>query len=113
MLLLRISTALINKSRLWKTALTRSFWSLISVGFDWSRQALEKYNKSLASNKKLRDTIDNLRRERITFEKMSKKFAKDITEQKKDMSDLIEQSNAAYEARYLYRYNYDIVLIMR
>jgi hypothetical protein len=64
-------------------------------------QALEKYNKSLASNKKLRETIDNLRRERITFEKLSKKFGKDIAEQKKGMSDLIEQSNAAYEARYV------------
>ena len=62
-------------------------------------KALVKYNKSLATNKRLRVMIDNLRRERVTFDKLARKFEKEVAEQKRIMQELIEQSNAAYEAR--------------
>lgn len=58
-----------------------------------------KFNKSLAVNKKLRATIDNLRRERLVFDNIYRKFERELMEQKKAMADIIEMSNAAYEAR--------------
>lgn len=62
-------------------------------------KALIKFNKSLAVNKRLRATIDNLRRERLVFDNIYRKFEKELMEQKKQMAEIIEMSNAAYEAR--------------
>ncbi|KAJ1340734.1 hypothetical protein BSLG_004828 [Batrachochytrium salamandrivorans] len=62
-------------------------------------KALVKFNKSLAVNRRMRSVIDNLRRERLVFDNIYHKFEKDLTEQKKQMADIIETSNAAYEAR--------------
>lgn len=62
-------------------------------------KALVKYNKSLAVNKNLRATIDNLRRERLVFDNIYRKFEKELMEQKKNMAEIIEMSNSAYEAR--------------
>lgn len=62
-------------------------------------KALIKFNKALAVNKKLRGVIDNLRRERLVFDNIYHKFEKELMEQKKQMADIIETSNAAYEAR--------------
>ncbi|KAJ3021414.1 UNVERIFIED_CONTAM: Coiled-coil domain-containing protein 63 [Siphonaria sp. JEL0065] len=62
-------------------------------------KALVKFNKSLAVNKRLRATIDNLRRERLVFDNIYRKFEKELLEQKKQMAEIIEMSNSAYEAR--------------
>eukprot|EP00842_Homolaphlyctis_polyrhiza_P002654 jgi/Hompol1/338/HPOL_001131-RA len=62
-------------------------------------KALVKFNKALAINKRLRAIIDNLRRERLVFDNIYHKFERELTEQKKQMADIIEMSNAAYEAR--------------
>ncbi|KAI9017712.1 hypothetical protein BC832DRAFT_44214 [Gaertneriomyces semiglobifer] len=62
-------------------------------------KALVKFNKSLAVNKKLRGTIDNLRRERAVFDNIYRKFERELADQKKAMADIIEASNSAYEAR--------------
>ncbi|KAL7747818.1 hypothetical protein RI367_006753 [Sorochytrium milnesiophthora] len=62
-------------------------------------KALTKYNKALAINKKLRDTINNFRRERLVFDNVYKKFEKELNELKKTMAEIIESSNSAYEAR--------------
>ncbi|KAI9355944.1 hypothetical protein DFJ73DRAFT_758787 [Zopfochytrium polystomum] len=62
-------------------------------------KALVKFNKSLAVNKRLRATIDNLRRERLVFDNIYRKFERELMEQKKQMAEIIEMSNAAYEAR--------------
>ncbi|EPZ36351.1 hypothetical protein O9G_004010 [Rozella allomycis CSF55] len=62
-------------------------------------KALIKFNKSLATNKTLRDVIDNLRRERSVFESVYRKQERELNEQKKLMADIIEASNNAYEAR--------------
>jgi hypothetical protein len=53
----------------------------------------------LAVNKSLRGSIDNLRRERLVFDNIYRKFEREVLEQKKQMADIIENSNAAYEAR--------------
>ena len=39
-------------------------------------QALVKFNKSLANNRKLREEIDNLRGERVAFDSVYKKLEK-------------------------------------
>ncbi|KAJ3411808.1 hypothetical protein HDV05_001707 [Chytridiales sp. JEL 0842] len=62
-------------------------------------KALVKFNNSLAVNKKLRATIDNLRRERLVFDNIYRKFERELMEQKKQMAEIIEMSNSAYEAR--------------
>ena len=62
-------------------------------------KALKKYNEALAHNKRLRENIDNLRRERLVFDQIYKKLEKELAEKKKEMARIIEISNKAYEAR--------------
>ncbi len=62
-------------------------------------KALVKFNEALATNKTLRETIDNLRRERVVFDNIYRKLEKELHEKKKQMAAIIEMSNQAYEAR--------------
>lgn len=62
-------------------------------------KALVKFNQSLASNKALRETIDNLRRERVVFDNIYRKLERELAEKKKAMAEIIESSNQAYEVR--------------
>ena len=47
----------------------------------------------------MRENIDNLRRERLVFDKIYKKLERELAEKKKEMARIIEISNKAYEAR--------------
>jgi len=62
-------------------------------------KALVKFNEALAHNKNLRETIDNLRRERVVFDNIYRKLEKELHEKKKQMANIIELSNLAYEQR--------------
>eukprot|EP01006_Ploeotia_vitrea_P030063 TRINITY_DN62522_c0_g1_i1.p1 TRINITY_DN62522_c0_g1~~TRINITY_DN62522_c0_g1_i1.p1 ORF type:complete len:546 (-),score=352.04 TRINITY_DN62522_c0_g1_i1:483-2120(-) len=62
-------------------------------------KALVKFNEALAHNKQLRETIDNLRRERLVFDGIYKGLEKELHEKKLKMAEIVEISNAAYEAR--------------
>jgi DNA repair exonuclease SbcCD ATPase subunit len=62
-------------------------------------KALVKFNEALAHNKNLREEIDNLRRERVVFDNIYRKLEKELHEKKKQMANIIEISNQAYEAR--------------
>lgn len=62
-------------------------------------KALVKFNEALGYNKKLRETIDNLRRERVVFDGIYKKLERELEEKKNEMAQIIEISNVAYEAR--------------
>ena len=62
-------------------------------------KALKRYNEALANNKRLRENIDNLRRERLVFDQIYRKLEKELAEKKKEMARIIEISNKAYEAR--------------
>ncbi|TPX31783.1 hypothetical protein SmJEL517_g04959 [Synchytrium microbalum] len=62
-------------------------------------KALIKYNKALTANKALRSTIDSLRRERLVFDSLHRKFERDLLEEKRRVAEVVEASNAAYEAR--------------
>ena len=62
-------------------------------------KALVKYNEALGKNKKLKEEIDSLRRERLVFDQIYKKLEKELEEKKREMANIIEVSNSAYEAR--------------
>ena len=62
-------------------------------------KALVKFNEALAHNKKLRETIDDLRRERVVFDNIYRKLERELHDKKKQMSNIIELSNLAYEQR--------------
>ena len=58
-----------------------------------------KYNKALTANKGLRGIIDSLRRERLVFDSLHRKFERDLLEEKRRVAEVVEASNATYEAR--------------
>merc|ERR1711977_598006 len=60
---------------------------------------LQKFIIAIAANKKLRDEIDTLRRERAVFDDIYRKLENELQQKKKEMANIIEQANAAYEAR--------------
>jgi len=62
-------------------------------------KAQVKYNQLLSKNKAVRDEIDHLRKERVTFEGIYKKLEDELVEKKGEMASRIEVSNIAYEAR--------------
>ena len=61
--------------------------------------ALQKFNETITANKELRVHIDGLRRERQVFDGIYKKLEAELAGKKREMANIIEQANAAYEAR--------------
>ena len=55
-------------------------------------------NEALAHNKKLRDQIDDLRRERVVFDSICE-LDKELHDRKKMMANIIELSNLSYQSR--------------
>merc|ERR1712178_455921 len=51
------------------------------------------------ANRVLREQIDTLRRERVVFDDIYRKLENELQQKKKEMANIIEQANAAYEAR--------------
>merc|ERR1719313_1146621 len=62
-------------------------------------KALVKFNEAIAHNKELREEIDGLRRERVVFDSIYKKLERELDHKKKEMANIIEISNSAYESR--------------
>merc|ERR1719281_1910277 len=62
-------------------------------------KALQKFNEAIAANRSLREEIDTLRRERVVFDDIYRKLENELQQKKKEMANIIEQANAAYEAR--------------
>lgn len=62
-------------------------------------KSLQKFNEAIAHNKRLREDIDGLRRERVVFDSIYKKLEAELRQKKQEMANIIEQANAAYEAR--------------
>ncbi|KAK3730099.1 hypothetical protein QZH41_003645 [Actinostola sp. cb2023] len=58
-----------------------------------------KFNKALAENGRCREEIDNLRKERNKYESCCKKLEQKKLEYKRQASELIDNSKAAYDAR--------------
>merc|ERR1711972_997009 len=61
--------------------------------------AVQKFNEAITANRGLREQIDTLRRERVVFDDIYKRLENELTQKKKEMANIIEQANAAYEAR--------------
>merc|ERR1711988_1860837 len=55
--------------------------------------------EAIEANRALREQIDTLRRERVVFDDIYKKLENELHSKKKEMANIIEQANAAYEAR--------------
>lgn len=66
-------------------------------------KSLMKFNEAIAHNKTLRDTIDDLRRERVVFENIYRKMERELLDKKKLMAEIIELSNQSYEQRDSYQ----------
>mmetsp|Transcript_69754 Transcript_69754/g.175671 ORF Transcript_69754/g.175671 Transcript_69754/m.175671 type:complete len:541 (-) Transcript_69754:303-1925(-) len=62
-------------------------------------KALQKFNEAIAANRVLREQIDTLRRERVVFDDIYRKLENELQQKKQEMAHIIEQANAAYEAR--------------
>ena len=62
-------------------------------------KANQKFNEAIARNKKLRELIDNLRRERVIFDNIYQKLEKELHDRRKEMANIIEAANSAYEDR--------------
>jgi chromosome segregation ATPase len=62
-------------------------------------KALQNFNNAITANKALREQIDTLRRERVVFDDIYRKLENELQSKKKEMANIIEQANAAYEAR--------------
>merc|ERR1712178_172478 len=62
-------------------------------------KALQKFNEAIEANRALREQIDTLRRERVVFDDIYRKLENELQQKKKEMAHIIEQANAAYEAR--------------
>lgn len=62
-------------------------------------KANQKFNEAIAVNRELRQVIDSLRRERVIFDNLYKKLEKELHEKRKEMANIIEKANTAYEER--------------
>jgi len=58
-----------------------------------------KFNEALGHNKKLRETIDNLRRDRAVFDGIYSKLQSDLETKKDEMGKIMDDAMCAYEAR--------------
>lgn len=57
--------------------------------------SLKKYNEAIARNKRLRESIDGLRRERLVFDQIYAKLEREMAEKKREMARIAEASNRA------------------
>ncbi|EDQ92324.1 uncharacterized protein MONBRDRAFT_17015 [Monosiga brevicollis MX1] len=62
-------------------------------------QGTRKYNEILTSNAKLREQIDHLKQERRVFDGLHRKLEKELTQHRRDIAELVAQSQQAYDAR--------------
>ena len=62
-------------------------------------KANQKYNSTVAFNKKMRDEIDTLRRERLVFEQIYSKLTSDLETKKKEMDKIVAIANTATQDR--------------
>ena len=62
-------------------------------------KATQKFNESVLSNKVLREQIDGLRRERVVFDNIYTRWEADLLRKRKDMANIVEIANSAYEER--------------
>lgn len=57
------------------------------------------FNSALAKNKEMRADIDSLRKEKLVFETLYNRMEKNLSSKRKNMAEIIEVANSAYEER--------------
>jgi chromosome segregation ATPase len=62
-------------------------------------KTLQKHNEILAENRQLKEEIDHLRRERVTFDKIYKKLEGELQDKKKTLCEVFESSEKAKERK--------------
>lgn len=62
-------------------------------------KGLQKCSEAIAHNKKLKEEINSLRKERVTFGQLYKKVEHDLLAKRRAVLDLIKTANQAYAAR--------------
>lgn len=62
-------------------------------------KANHKFDEALAANKEMRTEIDNLRKEKLVFETLYARMEKGLNQKRKNMAEIIEVANTAYEDR--------------
>ena len=62
-------------------------------------KANHKFDEALADNKEMRTEIDNLRKEKLVFETLYARMEKGLNVKRKNMAEVIEVANTAYEDR--------------
>lgn len=62
-------------------------------------KTLQKHNEILAQNRQLKEEIDHLRRERVTFDKIYKKLEVELQSKKKTLCEVFESSEKAKERK--------------
>jgi hypothetical protein len=63
-------------------------------------KGLLKFNEAISHNKTLRDTIDDLRRERVVFENIYRKMERELQDRKKQMAEIraaVDYSNESHQ----------------
>ena len=58
-----------------------------------------KYNQTLSENRALRTKIDNLRQERMVFQRIYRKLEDELADKRRELTNLMEVSSVAYHAR--------------
>lgn len=58
-------------------------------------KTLQKHNEILAENRQLKEEIDHLRRERVTFDKIYKKLEVELQDKKKTLTEVYDNSEKA------------------
>merc|ERR1712072_1601730 len=69
------------------------------MGVDALKLTEHRVDAKHSELKKIRAEIDTLRRERAVFDDIYRKLENELQQKKKEMANIIEQANAAYEAR--------------
>ncbi|XP_063798843.1 outer dynein arm-docking complex subunit 1 isoform X3 [Pseudophryne corroboree] len=62
-------------------------------------RALTRFNLQLSKNAKMREELDILRIERSRFDQLYRKLEKELLQTRKEISTVIDESSAAYDAR--------------
>lgn len=71
-------------------------------------KANQKFNESIEYDKKLREEIDKLRKERFFFENIYKKLEKELEILRKDISINLEMAYGYYESIFLSKFQREI-----
>ena len=75
------------------------FQSRVTSAENKLHESIVRFNQTMADNRALKENIELLRKEKITFESLHSRLIKEVEGRNKEISDIIEKSNADYAAK--------------